>query len=89
MGYPLPGVECALRCLESGDIFWDSWSSNKMTSEREGELFIKSPCMFDRYINKPEATRETFTEDGWFKTGDCAICKLNRYFDIFNSESNR
>jgi long-subunit acyl-CoA synthetase (AMP-forming) len=29
--------------------------------------------MFDRYINKPEATRDTFTSDGWFKTGDCAI----------------
>jgi long-subunit acyl-CoA synthetase (AMP-forming) len=74
MGYPLPGVKCALSCLESGQIFWDS-SANQLTSEREGELYIKSASMFDRYINKPEATRETFTEDGWFKTGDCAICK--------------
>lgn len=29
--------------------------------------------MFDRYINRPEATKDTFTSDGWFKTGDCAI----------------
>ncbi|TNV79998.1 hypothetical protein FGO68_gene16782 [Halteria grandinella] len=74
MGYALPGVKCALRDLESGEIFWDSETAeNKLSSGREGELYIKSPCMFDRYINKPEASRETFTEDGWFKTGDCAI----------------
>jgi len=29
--------------------------------------------MFDRYINNPQATAATFTADGWFKTGDCAI----------------
>ena len=40
---------------------------------KEGELLIKSPSMFDRYINKPKETKESFTEDGWFKTGDCAI----------------
>lgn len=32
--------------------------------------------MFDRYINKPKETKESFTEDGWFKTGDCAIGNL-------------
>jgi malonyl-CoA/methylmalonyl-CoA synthetase len=54
MGYPLPGVKCALADIDSGKIFWDTESStNKLTSEREGELYIKSPSMFNRYINKP------------------------------------
>jgi len=25
--------------------------------------------VFSEYWNKPEATAETFTDDGWFKTG--------------------
>lgn len=32
--------------------------------------------MFDRYLNKPKETAESFTEDGWFKTGDfVTVCK--------------
>jgi len=34
-----------------------------------GELYVKSPSMFQLYWNKPEATKESFTADGWFKTG--------------------
>ena len=29
--------------------------------------------MFDEYLGKPDATKKTFTEDGWFRTGDCAL----------------
>ena len=74
MGFPLPGVECALADLDTGKIFWEAGKSpNQLSSEKEGELFIKSPSMFDRYINKPEETKKSFNADGWFKTGDFAI----------------
>lgn len=37
-----------------------------------GELQVrKEHCMIG-YFNNPEATRDTFTEDGWLKTGDLA-----------------
>jgi len=29
--------------------------------------------MFQQYWNKPEATKESFTGDGWFKTGKVAL----------------
>ena len=35
-----------------------------------GELAIKGPNIFVGYLNKPELTKECFTSDGFFKTGD-------------------
>ena len=38
--------------------------------EETGEIQSKHPGVFAGYWNKPEKTAETFTEDGWLKTGD-------------------
>lgn len=38
----------------------------------EGELAIRSPFAFEGYVNNPAATAESFTADGWFRTGDIA-----------------
>lgn len=36
----------------------------------EGEIQIKSPGQFSGYYKQPELTAESFTEDGFFRTGD-------------------
>jgi long-subunit acyl-CoA synthetase (AMP-forming) len=36
----------------------------------EGEVLIKSPGQFSGYYKQPELTAASFTEDGFFRTGD-------------------
>jgi long-chain acyl-CoA synthetase len=36
----------------------------------DGEIEVSGPNVMLGYFNKPQATRDAFTEDGWFKTGD-------------------
>ena len=42
----------------------------------EGELFLKGATMFKGYYKDEVKTRETYDDEGWFKTGD--IFKLNK-----------
>ena len=39
---------------------------------QEGELTVKGPNIFTGYFKSAEDNKETFTEDGFFKTGDLA-----------------
>jgi len=39
----------------------------------EGEIQLKSPGNMMGYYKMPDQTKETFTEDGWLKTGDRGV----------------
>jgi fatty-acyl-CoA synthase len=41
----------------------------------EGELLLRGPSLFDRYLGDPEATARARTADGWFRTGDIAAAQ--------------
>jgi fatty acid CoA ligase FadD36 len=37
-----------------------------------GELQVSGPTLFEGYLGRPEATAASYTDDGWFRTGDIA-----------------
>jgi long-chain acyl-CoA synthetase len=47
-----------------------------------GEIVSKGPNVFQGYYKNEEATKATFTEDGWFKTGDLGKELKNGYLKI-------
>ena len=69
VGRPLPNVQ--IRIADE---------SNKMLSiGYSGEIQVKGPCVFQKYWNREKETEESFTEDGWFKTGDIGIIENNNF----------
>lgn len=45
----------------------------------EDELWMKCPCLMNGFYKEPKATEQSFTEEGWFRTGDIVyIDELNR-----------
>jgi malonyl-CoA/methylmalonyl-CoA synthetase len=64
VGRPLPSVQVRLVDTDTGKIIESPGLS--------GELQVKGPTVFKEYLNRPDATKEAFTEDGFFRTGDIA-----------------
>jgi malonyl-CoA/methylmalonyl-CoA synthetase len=69
IGQPLSGVEVrlvdeALQPVLAGEM---------------GEIHVRGRNVFSRYWRRPDQTKEAFTPDGWFKTGDMAVVEEGYY----------
>jgi acyl-CoA synthetase (AMP-forming)/AMP-acid ligase II len=48
----------------------------------QGELWFRTPQLMKGYHNRPEATAESITEDGWFRTGDIGRIDSDGYIFV-------
>ncbi len=47
-----------------------------------GEIELKGPQIFSRYLDNPEATTAAFTADGWFRTGDIGYIDSDGFLHV-------
>jgi fatty-acyl-CoA synthase len=74
VGQPLLGVEARIVDVATGNEQpWDGESS--------GELQVRGPWVASGYYND-ERSPESFTEDGWLKTGDVATIDAHGYIKL-------
>ena len=45
----------------------------EVTRGTKGEIYVKTPCMANGYLNNKEITKASFTQDGFFRTGDIGV----------------
>lgn len=62
----------------------------------ENEILVKGPTVMRGYFNKPEETAASFTEDGFFRTGDAgyfdehgALILTERIKDLFKTSNGK
>jgi malonyl-CoA/methylmalonyl-CoA synthetase len=71
VGFPLPGVNLRVRATPGADEAADPASESRdCVTDEIGNIEVAGPNVFAGYWRMPEKTREEFTADGFFKTGD-------------------
>ncbi|MDE6395302.1 MAG: AMP-binding protein, partial [Duncaniella sp.] len=99
-GYGLSETTATVTCFPNIDYEIASvgtaipWVQVKI--DDNSEVLVKGPTVMREYYNKPEATAEAFTADGWFRTGDAgymdahgALFLTDRIKDLFKTSNGK
>lgn len=73
-GYILDGMEIKI--------------DNPDSDTGEGEVLIKGPNVMEGYYKDPEQTKEVFTKDGWFRSGDLGVVDKDGYLFLKGRSKN-
>ncbi|WP_206056694.1 long-chain-fatty-acid--CoA ligase [Nocardioides sp. GY 10113] len=69
-GKPIPGVE--VRIVDPALL-------TDLPTGEHGEIWLRTDQLMKGFLNKPEATAEVITDDGWFRTGDMGHIDADGY----------
>ena len=72
VGPALPGT--LVRVVDDGDQL--------LPVGEKGAIQVRGENVFSAYWRMPEKTRQEFTEDGWFRTGDIGVLDSDGYLSI-------
>ena len=78
IGLPLPNTEISLRDDQDREV----------PAGDAGELCVSGPQVMSGYWNKPEATNEAMSQDGYFRTGDIAVVDGDGFFRIVDRKKD-
>ena len=78
IGMPVPNTNCKVIDDDGNDL----------PLGEAGELCVKGPQVMKGYWQRPEATAETITKDGWLKTGDVAVIGDDGYMKIVDRKKD-
>lgn len=82
VGVPVPSTEIKLvDAPETGYL-----STNQPNPQ--GEVWIRGPSVSRGYFKRDDITKESMTEDGWFKTGDIAQWNQDGTLSIIDRKKN-
>ncbi len=78
IGLPISSTECMV--IDE--------NNQPLPAGEAGELCVRGPQVMKGYWQRPNATREVLSEDGWLKTGDVAVMTSSGYFKIVDRKKD-
>ena len=78
IGVPLPSIDMVIK----------NDAGQNAAPEESGEICIKGPQVMSGYYRQPEETRQAFTDDGYFRTGDIGVMSAEGFFKIIDRKKD-